>query len=401
MRILVADQNALLLAAIASTFGRHCEIVTATRRDACMEQVEQREFDVVIACEKLADYTGLKFLSEVEAVSPQSLRILAAHPATLKRLGSRLDFLGLLGTLSYPIEARKLVVALKVARGRLPGRPKPPPARHVVLAPPSEKRAAPSPAQPGKQPAPSTSPARGPNGAKSPRAREPTVPTAAQREAFQRALARRNGANPLGIGTEAARGSRTGHHGEPPIDLSGVGVSTRDVCSSGAGASSGNGGARGSKSGRGSSPPSQSLSQLASMATTKRPLPSSGHGVQNKRGAFVVGSGIAAVLLVGVVSFEMLRGSPPADHGRQARTGNAELFSPRQTLMADRSASPPAVFSAPTPQPQTFEPDTAPLDPPPPALEHPGPIPMEPPSMAHTGPPVGMQGGPENGWNSE
>ena len=47
------------------------------------------------------------------------------------------------------------------------------------------------------------------------------------------------------------------------------------------------------------------------------------------------------------------------------------------------------------PQPQTFDPDTAPPDPPPPpALEHPGP--MEPPSMAHNGPPVGMQGGPDS-----
>src|SRR5580658_9182175 len=142
MRILVADQNALLLAAIAATFGRHCEIVTATRRDACMEHVENRKFDVVVACEKLADYTGLELLSEVEAVSPPTLRIFAARPETLQRLGKRLDFFGLLGTLSYPIEARKLLVALKVARGRLPGRAKAPPkpervaphvVRHVVL----------------------------------------------------------------------------------------------------------------------------------------------------------------------------------------------------------------------------------------------------------------------------
>jgi len=134
MRILVADQNALLLAAIAATFGRHCEIVTATRRDVCMEHVEQRHFDLVVACEKLAaNYTGLELLSEIEAVSPATLRIFAARPETLKRLGSRLDFFGLLGTLHYPIEARKLLIALKVARGKLPGRPTPPKVKHVVL----------------------------------------------------------------------------------------------------------------------------------------------------------------------------------------------------------------------------------------------------------------------------
>jgi len=149
MRILVADQNALLLAAIASTFGRHCEVVVATRRDECVAHIEERKFDVVVACERLRDYTGLELLGEVTALSPQTLRIFSARPETLKHLGPRLDFFGLLGTLSYPIDPRKLLLALKVARGKLaavpgrpmgqPGRPmgqpKPPKpkVRHVVL----------------------------------------------------------------------------------------------------------------------------------------------------------------------------------------------------------------------------------------------------------------------------
>ncbi len=86
-----------------------------------------------------------------------------------------------------------------------------------------------------------------------------------------------------------------------------------------------------------------------------------------------------------------------------------QLFSPpASTYVADNSAGSPQVFTpappepvatAPVPgtdsalpQPQTFNPDTAPPDPPPPpALERPGP--MEPPSFGHPGPPVGMQGG--------
>src|ERR1700756_940135 len=113
MRILIADQNALLLAAIASTFGRHCEIVVATRRDACVAYIEERKFDVVVACERLRDYTGLELLGEVTALSPETLRIFSARPETLKQLGPRLDFFGLLGTLSYPIDPRKLLLALK------------------------------------------------------------------------------------------------------------------------------------------------------------------------------------------------------------------------------------------------------------------------------------------------
>jgi CheY-like chemotaxis protein len=441
MRILVADQNALLLAAIVATFGRHCEVVTATHRDACMELVEQQRFDVVVACEKLADYTGLELLSEFEALCPATLRIFAARPESLRRLGKRLDLFGLLGTLSYPIEARKLVVALKVARTRLPARPKPPKAapvvvRHIVLetewdtgerlalleqelekAPPPEVPVVPSrpycgelaandegiegqptPPQPGASRAAAiaklagaastpAAAAKKQNVAKGPRARMPTTPTAAQREAFQRALARRN----------------AGRAEAPPIDFSNVRVPNTWVAS-----------------GFGAPPlPSQSLKDLARMATTKRPLPGTARGPQKgqpKRGVFVVGSGIVAVLLVGVLTFELHRATPPVEHGRHAHAGAVQLFSPNSTL-ADTSAGPPQVFSAPAPQPnqapvsegaagmpqpQSFDPDTAPPDPPPPpALEHPGP--MEPPSMAHNGPPVGMQGAPDsaNGWNSE
>lgn len=568
MRILVADQNALLLAAIAATFGPHCELITATRRDACMEHLEQRPFDVVVACEKLADYTGLELLSEMEALYPATLRIFAARPESLKRLGKRLDLFGLLGTLSYPIEARKLVVALKVARTKLPARPKPPKAppvvvRHIVLEtewdtgerlalleeeleeapapevaasealevsfdgnpsrppdpevaqrvnneppaiysaandesveeppPPPEIPVVPSPPycgdfaandepfagepgsarvagkhqsttkaliQPDAPRANQTAPqpgasraaalaklagtaaapavgARKQNVAKGPRPRKPTTPTAAQREAFQRALARRNAARTGGIEAQAhgsrelaglpgsrgraelpgstgpaelpgasgsgkLTGSRDARAESPPIDFSNVRVPNTWVAS-----------------GFGAPPlPSQSLKDLARMATTKRPLPGAPRArqkAQPKRGVFVVGSGIAVVSLVGVLCFELLRASPSVEHGRHAHAGSTQLFSPNSTLVADSSAGTPQVFSAPPrqpdqapvtgaaagmPQPQTFDPDTAPPDPPPPpALEHPGP--MEPPSMGHNGPPVGMQGSPDsgNGWN--
>jgi CheY-like chemotaxis protein len=601
MRILVADQNALLLAAIAATFGRHCEVVTATRRDACMEHVEQQEFDVVVACEKLADYTGLELLSEMEALYPATIRIFAARPESLKRLGKRLDLFGLLGTLSYPIEARKLVVALKVARTKLPARPKPPKAppvvvKHIVLetewdtgerlalleheleeVPAPEEKAAsapdeeqaltatleasapeqtetpapeqkapsapeqldapapevvatetlevsfddnPSPppdrevtqsigdespaiyfaandesleappapevpvvpsrpycgdlaanqeafegeltaaqtrtgkhqsttkalVQPDAPHAHATAPqpgasraaalaklagvaatpvagAKKQNVAKGPRPRKPTTPTAAQREAFQRALARRNAARTGGVeaqeqrsrgpaaltesrgpaGLSGSRGSgklpasQNARAESPPIDFSNVRVPNTWVAS-----------------GFGAPPlPSQSLKDLARIATTKRPLPGAPRPrqkVQPKRGVFVVGSGIAAVLLMGVLAFELHRATPPVEPGRHAHAVPTQLFSPNSTLVADTSAGPPQVFSAPPPQPnqapvteaaagmpqpQTYDPDTAPPDPPPPpALEHPGP--MEPPSMAHYGPPVGMQSGSDS-----
>src|SRR5581483_4116310 len=130
MRILVADQNAQLLAAIASTFGRHCVVVTQTQRDACLEHLTQERFDVIVACERLRDFTGLELLSEVETLSPHTLRIFSALPERLAQLKPRLDHFDLLGTLSYPIDHGKLLLALKVARAKLGPRPK---IRHVVL----------------------------------------------------------------------------------------------------------------------------------------------------------------------------------------------------------------------------------------------------------------------------
>src|SRR5581483_6315973 len=100
MRVLVADQNAVLLAAISGTFGRHCDLVTATRRDACLEEAERQKFDVVVAGDRLADYTGLELLSEVAGLYPETLLIFTASPARLKRLGGRLELFGLLETLS-------------------------------------------------------------------------------------------------------------------------------------------------------------------------------------------------------------------------------------------------------------------------------------------------------------
>ena len=573
MRILVADQNALLLAAIASTFGRHCTIVTATQREACLEHLARDPFDVVVACEKLRDYTGLELLSEVETLSPHTLRIFAAPAPHLARLSARLDHFRLLGTLSYPIEARKLLVALKIARTKLPARPK---VRHVVLesewdtgerlgilerelevapadppvlaaaapdadagdvpileyfeetsvsrvqriqeipqsevsfevsfdenpnrfdatavrtpgvtppsrpvaplpkaarapdvTPSSRSRAVPAAAvptldvkPPSKPIAPSpkavpvaalptlgvtppsrpvaplpttvqalnevspplplpadteiaandpafvagpteTPPAR--SGSKTataahpekaaekapaakktattgPRARRQAVPTAAQREAFQRAVARRN-AERMGLPSQDETNSGI----RPKVSATDTPSAFRPHWYG-----------------------THSLSDLASLATTKRPLAHTQSTFQPTRKVFVVGSGVAAVLLASVLAFQLTRSHTPTHQGRRAVA--AQLFAPHTNLVAENNTpeAPAQVFGPPPgqpepaattpspasngPQPQVFDPNTAPEDPPPPpALEHPGP--MEPPSMAQNGSTVGMMRGPES-----
>ena len=638
MRILVADQNAMLLAAIASTFGRHCVVVTATRRASCLEHLAQGPFDVVVACEKLRDYTGLELLSEIETLAPRTLCIFSATAPRLAQLQSRLDHFRLLGTLSYPIEPRKLLVALKVARTKLPGAARPK-VRHVVLesewdtgerlgilerelevepaepptlsaapgsapsasahaparanipvahiptvgttrkaesppvqataaeeddipilgiveetsvspvrwvhkpsaaegsfevsydehpnrarakavpapgaparssaapaqvtsapaqstaapmpatsagsrvsapptrvadassARPTQKASRPPSAQAGTGPSasvnvmaaslgvpandpsvepppppppppvdtcgaaneplfesdkagkdsgktspgpsgadetpsqksgagksadtsdskpaagdakPKSSPAKTPSGTATkkaapdgPRQRKQAVPTAAQREAFQRARARR-GAGQGGFSIEPDTNS-----------LPSLQVGDTDTTPAGF---------------RPHWHGTHSLTDLARMATNKRPLPQNPTKFAPKRNVVMVGSGVAAVVLASVLAFQLTRSHSPTHHNRQAA---AQLFSSNAAVAAQNDASDagPQVFgpppgqtqvanAAPTsnlPQPQTFDPNNAPADPPPPpALEHPGP--MEPPSMGTSRPPMGMEG---------
>jgi hypothetical protein len=218
-----------------------------------------------------------------------------------------------------------------------------------------------------------------------PQPRQPSIPTAAQRQAFQRAVARRNAARQGSsagdglFGHDNANSSRAS--AQPASDASGT--------------------FRPHWHG------THSLTDLARMATTKRPLTQTHRPLLPKRKVFVVGSGVAAVLLASVLAFELTGSHAPTHHSR--RVVAAQLFSPSSNLVADNNASdsPAQVFgpapaqtaavSTPSPastlpQPQVFDPNTAPEDPPPPpALERPGP--MEPPSMAHNGAPLGMQDG--------
>ena len=122
----------MLLAAITATFGPHCDLVTATRRDVCLAQLELHRFDVVIAGDKLSDYTGLELLSEVPVISPDTLLIFAADPKRLQQLGKRLAVFGLFEAISYPLTPQKLVDVLRRAREKLHAS-RQPKVRHVVL----------------------------------------------------------------------------------------------------------------------------------------------------------------------------------------------------------------------------------------------------------------------------
>jgi len=116
MRVLVAGRNAKILAQAAGTFAADLEIHTATTKAACFALMERAKFDLIVACETLADGSGLEVLSHVAVNTPNTLRIFAARPATLVLLKGELGLFGLFRTLPYPINFRKLWAAINLAR---------------------------------------------------------------------------------------------------------------------------------------------------------------------------------------------------------------------------------------------------------------------------------------------
>src|ERR1700675_353450 len=116
MRLLVAGRNAQALARAAGAFADDLTIETAATKVAAIALLEQAQFDLILACEKLDDGSGLEVLSHVVANAPDTLRIFAAPPSTLDFLKGELGLFGLFRTLPYPINFRKVWSAIDLVR---------------------------------------------------------------------------------------------------------------------------------------------------------------------------------------------------------------------------------------------------------------------------------------------
>src|SRR3984957_8805552 len=119
MRVLIADRNARLLESLSGTFAQQFSIQTASTCKQCGDLLRQGEFDLVVISEKLADGPGLQLIGQIARSSPDTLRIFAARRSRLELLKGRLGPFGLFRTLSYPIDAQKLLSALTLARAGL------------------------------------------------------------------------------------------------------------------------------------------------------------------------------------------------------------------------------------------------------------------------------------------
>jgi hypothetical protein len=116
MRLLVAGRHAEALARAAGAFADDLTIETAATKVDAIALLERAQFDLILACEKLGDGSGLEVLSHVTVHAPNTLRIFAARPSTLAFLEGELGLFGLFRTLPYPIKIRQVWSAINLAR---------------------------------------------------------------------------------------------------------------------------------------------------------------------------------------------------------------------------------------------------------------------------------------------
>ena len=115
MRALLVDHDLGMLESVRRQIGSECGVTIeiAKSKIDCIERMSEAPCEILIACERLADGSGLELLSQIARRSPSTLRLFAAEPTRLALLlGGRLAPFRLYQTLTYPIEPATLLPLL-------------------------------------------------------------------------------------------------------------------------------------------------------------------------------------------------------------------------------------------------------------------------------------------------
>lgn len=142
MRVLLADYNPELLETTARALAGSFVIDVATTKTLCVDLLRPGRYDVLLACERLEDGSGLELLSQAERRWPDVLRVFAADPERLRLLKGRLSPFRLYRALPYPLDAEHLRRLLIAADKRIASRPpsvRPPSTRSASKRPSSKK----------------------------------------------------------------------------------------------------------------------------------------------------------------------------------------------------------------------------------------------------------------------
>src|ERR1700742_2849066 len=102
MRVLVVDHDSSMLEALVRALRQHFVIDAVTSKGDCFDLLRVNEFELIVACERLEDGSGLELLGQVAKRWPATLRVFSADRDRLKLLQGRLGPFQLFQTLAYP-----------------------------------------------------------------------------------------------------------------------------------------------------------------------------------------------------------------------------------------------------------------------------------------------------------
>jgi DNA-binding NtrC family response regulator len=117
--LLVDIDPVMLQHCVARVRGRQ-PLAVATSKTQAMEMLRQApDFEVVVACERLQDGSGLALLDEVHAQWPDMIRVFCTERQRLALVRPRLGAFRLRYTLTYPLKSAKLeLLLLKLAHAQ-------------------------------------------------------------------------------------------------------------------------------------------------------------------------------------------------------------------------------------------------------------------------------------------
>jgi DNA-binding NtrC family response regulator len=113
VRTLVVDSDRAMLQHCLAKIGGRQSLTIATSKALALHLLRHGQpFDVVVACERLADGSGLALLDDIHAKWPTMVRVFCTERQRLALVRTRLSAFRLRYTLTYPLKPVKLEMLL-------------------------------------------------------------------------------------------------------------------------------------------------------------------------------------------------------------------------------------------------------------------------------------------------
>ena len=117
MRVLLVDHDSEALENISRAIRGVLELDCVTSKGDALLLLRQNTYDVLIACERCVDGSGLDLLARTTRTTVPLKRIFAAATERLQLLGPRLAPFKVQRTIAYPIDLEELWLAIAQVTG--------------------------------------------------------------------------------------------------------------------------------------------------------------------------------------------------------------------------------------------------------------------------------------------